>query len=313
MKQFLRTTFSWENAPILAILTGFVGLAWIASYLSQPAVAQTPGGLQAPSYSTALSARETFYRDVVRRAGKSSFLWVIASGETTMSTDVANGFAGKTLTYNESLVTFDEQPEYLGAGFSVELNGTDEEADTPDSADLTFAASAFSMVALVKMSDRTNSTIIAKWDETNAAEAREYEFGFNATDSLFLTLVDESATSPTIALTTDSAAAIPEGEWALLTATFNGGTSGAGITFYKNGSSVAGTVADGDGDGESDFVAMENLSTIFSLGYIEGTGGAKENFFDGEIAFVLVTQKELSANDVGVIVRSVNRYFGLTL
>ena len=68
--------------------------------------------------------------DLLRVLGDCRLLWLPNLTDTTTSTERSR-HAG-TITWSESLASFDTRPARLGSGVAVAFNGTDEEGDVPD-------------------------------------------------------------------------------------------------------------------------------------------------------------------------------------
>ena len=151
----------------------------------------------------------------------------------------------------------------------------------------------------------TNSTIGSKLDLTSGAEVREWLFWLDAADKLNLELWDESAAAKIGKASKDT---ITEDEWQLLSATWDNTAASSGIKLYKNGTELAATA-----DDTGTFVDVENLTVVPSFGDYEGTGGTNINFFDGEMAMILMVGKALTALDLDNIRVWCNAFFDLNL
>tara|TARA_Y100000310_G_scaffold330207_1_gene401475 strand:+ start:439 stop:1260 length:822 start_codon:yes stop_codon:yes gene_type:complete len=248
--------------------------------------------------------RAEFLRALRRITGRCSVVWLPGTGDTTTTTGDETALAGKTFTYNHSIATYDTPVEHLGGGVAIRFNGTDEEFDTPDTADLTYVAgSEMSIVALVNPIDATSSCIASKFDETTASEAREWLFELDGSDKLHYQMWDESANASIGSASQDT---ITQNEWQLLTGTYDGAAASSGVLLYKNATLLADTDSD-----TGTFVASENGATVVSFGNHEGTGGTSVNFFDGRMAMILIVNKVMSVGDLKAVVRLCNEYFDL--
>ncbi len=193
----------------------------------------------------------------------------------------ASGLA-PTWTPNEALSAFDTPFNLNSPGSWKELipvltmNGTDEEMDTPDNAYWSDVG-AFSMGAWIYLNTIASNVILAKWDETTATPLREFHFSVDSNGDIGLTIYDESENA---AVGRKDDVALTVNTWYFVVATWDGGTDAAGVSIYIDG------VAADDADivDDAGFANAEDLATIMSLGYLEGTGGAKEQLFDGIIA-----------------------------
>ena len=117
-------------------------------------------------------------------------------------------------------------------------------------------------------------------------------------------LYDESANAQIGRL---DATALGQGQEALLVATYDGSRSSAGMRIYLDGSRV-----DDTDNNSGTYVAMENTAQEVQLGFYTGASAAT-NYFDGKMAFVGMTGKELTQQEVWTLKEAVNGYFGLSL
>lgn len=217
----------------------------------------------------------------------------------------ATGPTDLTWTANEALALFDtsfdltDPANWKGIIPILTFNGSNEEADTPDdgfwSRDDAGGANGFSVGAWVWMTDATSSAILAKYDETGAAEAREWLFYINSGDVLQLIIYDESLNLGPRRAAGD---AMVQLRWVFVVATYDGGggaTAADGITMYINGSANNAAASN-----QGSYIGMENLGTIVTLGHSLSSGGTA--FFDGKMAGgpmgPFFTHKELSAIEV---------------
>lgn len=225
----------------------------------------------------------------------------------------ASGVAA-TFTWSEAPTDFDTPPAFQGLIPTVSLNGTDEEADTPDVAYWSFGADGtggneptLSFGVWAKISEATDGCLLSKFNSDDSF--REYIFRTGDDDSLELALYDESvAGNPSIKINTD--AAISEGVWHFLVATYDGSAAPSGMVLYVDGSAPAQTATD-----DVAYVAMENLGSEFRLGHIVASGGVPSSFLDGVIAGgplgPFVTTKELSAAEVSRLYQMGARLLGV--
>ena len=223
------------------------------------------------------------------------------SGRTTVTTV---GEEASIFTYSEAISAFDKPPYPKGPARIpiVPFNGTDEEADTPDSTYWSRGDgtndSAFSLGIWANMVDTSGSRdLLGKWDATSASALREWLFFINSSDELSILLYDESANVST-ARSSDSA--ITMGSLRFFTVTYDGtGGASAGntITLYDNGSVLASTATN-----NGSYVAMENLSSLPTLGTNILNIGPLGNFFGDEMVGgplgPFFTQKELTADEI---------------
>ena len=159
---------------------------------------------------------------------------------------------------------------WVGRAPKLTFNGTSDRMTTPDATYWTRALAAFSVGAWVYLTDATSSAVMAKY--TTTGNLREWQFWFNSADKLQLVLWDEDdAATPNATLDTEANAAISEGVWHHVVATYDGSANASGIDIYIDGAVVASTDTD-----DVNFVSMRNYTAVVELG--TGNGG---NFFDG--------------------------------
>ncbi len=184
-------------------------------------------------------------------------------------------------TPNEALSAFDT-PFNLSSPNSwkglipvLTMNGTDEEMDTPDNAYWSDVG-AFSVGAWIYLNTIASNVILAKWDES-ATELREFHFSVDSNGDLGFVIYDESEDA-SIGRKFDTPLVV--NTWYHVVGTFDGGTDASGISIALNGA----LVDDADIIDDAGFANAEDTATVMSLGYLEGSGGAKEQLFDGIIA-----------------------------
>lgn len=158
---------------------------------------------------------------------------------------------------------------------------------------------AFSVGAWVNVTDSAAfRVILSKWDD-GASNEREWLFGISATDALELHLADQSAG---VTCKRASDAAITQGSWVFLVATYDGGagaTAANGIKLYQNAALLASTATN-----NAAYVNMEDLTQVLGVGVRRAAGVLTEPFngsMAGGIAGPFLAKKELSAEDVRVL------------
>ncbi|MCH8848225.1 MAG: hypothetical protein J4N29_05065 [Chloroflexi bacterium] len=256
---------------------------------------------QGPRSRTGDQVDRQLVHDLLAVLGDCRLLWLPDLADTTTSTE--RGRHAGTITWSESLGSWDATRARLGAGVAVAFNGTDEEGDVPDAGRYSFGDGAadqpFSIVALIKPdANDALMTIVGKLD---SAAAEEWELSLSASGHPQLVLTDESAAAT---LAGRDAAAAGTG-WVLLAATYDGSRAASGLRLYKDAANR--TLTD---DSSGAYTAMENTAASVHLGARYAT---KERFFDGSIALVAVTAKALGTDDVWAVKEVVNSYFGLSL
>src|SRR3990167_2926914 len=215
-----------------------------------------------------------------------------AADKTTVTTRGAGAGNGLVFTYSEARSAFDNALRYKGIRKVPiqQVNGTDEEADSPDAAYWSRVSAVFSVGAWVNMVDATGSVILAKYD---SPADREWQFALDGSDKLTLVCYDESAVDPAFILSADDTN-FPQGVWVFAVGTYNGSADATGINLYRDGALIASTDTD-----SANFIALEDLTSTVQLGFRLLT---PENLFDGSIAGgplgPFYTQRELSASDV---------------
>ncbi len=256
-----------------------------------------------------------YYDAVMRTLGAAGVILPIGDphhgqpGATTFST---KGGEQVTFTWSEAPRAFDtvldltDPVSFQGIMPLVTFNGTDEEADTPDAAFWTRGDgandSAMSLGAWVNVTGGHASIILARFDNTLAAEVREWRFLIDGNDNLEFQTFDESAN---VGAQRISDAAVPTGVWILVVATYDGtggadamGTSGSVAdngTLYVDGEIIASTANDSGA-----YVAMEDLSAPTTFAH-RLLGGVTQLFGGSMIGGPLgpfFTPKELSSGEV---------------
>lgn len=242
--------------------------------------------------------RDDFASDLMSLFGDTPLLWLPKNTDTINTTDAS--LNQRTITYDATVAA---RRSNRGSGIAIEFDGSANEADTPDTDNLSFGNGAsdepFSIVSLVKPdTNDTQRVIIAK---QNSTSAEEYLLQLTSAGHPELVLYDESA-SATIAMSHEVAVGT---DWVLLTATYNGNGSTSGIRLYKNGLAVTGTVGSG-----GTYVAMENTAALLHIG---ARYTVKQNFFDGGMALNAIVAGEISPSYVWAMKQFVNGFFDLSL
>ena len=210
-------------------------------------------------------------------------------------------------TWSEAPSSFDTPLDLTGAdSFQgivplLTLNGTDEEADTPDAAYWSPGDGAndspFSIVSWANVTDTaTVRALLSKWGASGSPGDREWIFQISALDKLELYAEDESAG---VAVRRTGNAAVPMGRWAQFAVTYDGAGGAAAmdaVTLYVDGVVYASTAYNNAG-----YVAMEDKTepVMFAA---QRSGGTPSQFFNGQIAGgplgPLFVRKELSADEM---------------
>jgi hypothetical protein len=253
-------------------------------------------------------ALDHFRRDLLATLGDARLLWLPKASDTTTNTDDTRN--ARVITY-DATIAGDINP--LGSGVVWDLDGTVEEADTPNVTALSFGDGAvdqaFSVMALFNSdTPATGSTLVSKWDTNNSSgEKREWIFG-NLTGSGFpiFALYDDVANDQ---IGRYYATVNAADTWIFTVATYDGSASLTGIRLYKDGVRVDDTDV-----GAGGYIATKNLDTPVNIGANLDTGGTSPtNFFNGELGLVAITGKELNIDDIWQIKTLINGFFDLSL
>ena len=258
---------------------------------------------QGPRSRTGDQVDRQLVHDLLAVLGDCRLLWLPDLADTTTSTE--RGRHAGTITWSESLGSWDATRARLGAGVAVAFNGTDEQGDVPDADRCSFGDGAadqgFSVGALIKP-DVTNATMVVMGKQESSA-AEEWLLQINPSGFVALFCRDESAGGQISQRDETS----PIGtDWVLVVATYDGSRTRAGISIYRDGVETA-TYTNGD---TGTYEAMENTAARVHIGARYAT---KERFFDGSMAFAFVTAKVLGADDLWTMKELANSYFGLSL
>ena len=178
----------------------------------------------------------------------------------------------------------------------IDMNGTDEEADTPDAAYWSRALAAFSVGAWVNLRDATSSAILAKY--TTSGDLREWVFQLTSGDFLQLIIYDENdAVTPNASIDTRANAVLAQDIWVFVVATYDGTANASGINLYQDGVLVASTDTD-----DANFLSARDTTSVVEFGKSNGAA-----FFDGRIAGgpcgPFFVQAELTAEQVANLFR----------
>lgn len=201
-------------------------------------------------------------------------------------------------TYSEAVNAFDVVPSLNGPGRipAIHFNGTDEEADSPDTAYWSRGDgvndSTMSVGAWVYITDTAAGRhIIAKW--TNSGNQREWRFYIDGSDNLIFQLRDESGP---FNAQRQLAATVKQGAWHFYVATYDGGggaTAADGIKLYEDGVDVSGTATN-----NASYVAMENGTSVVSIGMRPPANGMYNGRMAGGPLGPFFVQRELSADEI---------------
>lgn len=246
--------------------------------------------------------RQQFLSQLLAITGDTRLLWLPASTDTTTSTD--QSLNARTATYDATIAA---QLAPLGLGHSVSFDGSTDYATVPDADGLSFgngtADSAFSVIAVVNVTNTAAARAILT-KRGSGATVREWEFIVSGGDALQLFLWDDSVgVSPVRA----SDAAITQGSWIMVGATYSAATGGAtaanDIVLYQDGLAVASTATN-----QATYVAMENLGGVVGLGTRASVAAIP---FQGSMAMVAIVAKALSASEMWASYQLNKWFFGI--
>ena len=250
--------------------------------------------------------RDEFISRILGIAGDPDLLWIPATADTTTSTDKSRH--GATITYDATVAA---RRVRRGSGWALTFDGINDEGDIPDADRYSYVEPAtFSVVALAKPTDATPTaanTVIARWDKDTDGESREWRFFLTSTAGLIsLEIYDESAN----AYVGRTAPAMSDATWGLIGATYDGSGSVVGINIYEDGA-VVDTLSTSGGT----YAAMENTTAIVSLGHTLSAAATPvaEEFWTGDLGFILLARKALSREEMWEIKNLVNSFYDLAL
>ena len=243
-----------------------------------------------------------YYQAVLNVLGSTGVILPIGDphhGQPNATTFTTKGEEQLTFTWSEAPSAFDtaldltSPDSFQGIVPVVTLNGTDEEADSPDATYWSRGDGSndfpMSLGLWAYLVDPTSSSFLSKY---GAGGSQEYIAHLNGADKLQFIARDGSAALEVNRL---SDAAVSADVWHHIVLTYDG-TGGAtamdGATWYLDGAAVASTATNNGG-----YVAMENTGQAVELG--DRTNGS---FFDGKMAGgplgPFFAQVELTADQV---------------
>jgi hypothetical protein len=281
-------------------LTGDITVAASIYVVNAPTEGETNAAIYVAS-GVIIEPQDTakFVADLYDICGDIRFLWMPSLSGTT-ATDKSRH--GATVTYSKEISTWDTTPSSLGRGITADFDGTDEQADTPHNARLSFGDGAndepFSMLVLMNP-DAINADYGLLNKEVGST--REYLLRQTSTGKLLFHLWDESTNGAIIRTGTVNQSA---DTWALVGTTYDGSALASGMTIWKNGAVTASTATE-----DATYTAMEAANIVVSVGCL----GDPAWFYNGEMAFALITAKELNADEQWAVKELVNAFYDLTL
>ena len=224
----------------------------------------------------------------------------ITGNSRTLTTRNSSGSAvgiGSTLT-----PSFMHQPASISFTGSFFFN-------TPDNAAFSFGNGAndtpFSVVVLAKLTDVTDTALLAKWDETTGVEQREWRFFIDSGGNLNGSMYDESADA---SIGRECSATVEAaGIWHTYILTKSAAVNNAAVNLYSNASNC-----DDADTGAGAYTAMEDLTALVGS-YTTAAAGTRAQILDGQAAIVFVIPQELTAAQVRLLDMLLRGYAGLQL
>ena len=273
------------------------------AYSEIPGIDRAWYGRQAPEGSpVADQLKYDFASRLQSIVGDLRLLYMPDGADGTTNTDLSRYAA--TLTYDATVAG---NLTRLGSGLYWTLDGTADEADTPDAARYSFGDgtldSPFSLIALVNVTATTGiKEVLTKYDITTGVTAREWRFYFDASEFPTFEVYDESAAANIGRQ--DATAAIGD---QLFTCTYDGTRVAAGIDIYLNLTAVDDTASSA-----GTYVAMEDTASLVRLGMSKGAS-AQVNFFNGRIYMVALVGGKMSLDEIFAVRELCNSYFDMAL
>lgn len=216
-------------------------------------------------------------------------LWTL---QEITGTDIGDsGVNNNDFTASASVATWFSHANRCTA---LNFNGTTQYLYRANDTDFDFGDgagndTAFSVIACIKPSAVASRTVIAKYDLTAASEAREWKVFFDANGYPTIELYDESADAY---IGRQQTALYTTGTWSTLMTTYDASETSAGCKIYVNGVQV-----DNGNHQGAVYNSMDVVNTNLYGGCTEDAAGAQAEFFQGDMCFLGVAAKELSARE----------------
>ena len=215
------------------------------------------------------------------------------AGGFDVTTFTTVGAEQLTFTWPEAPNNFGIPPTAQGNVPVLTFNGTDIDASTPDSDFWSRGDGnndfAFSVGMWTNFDFPTSSELMSKW----TAGAPEWTIQTHDQGSIALFMIDPSTEAFAGGI---AGSAVTQDGWHFFVITYDGRgglNAGSGIRIYKDGSILPRFV-----DGNSGYVAMENLGGSVHLGSRGGTAGFLNGKVAGDIIGPFFTQKKLILSEV---------------
>ena len=247
--------------------------------------------------------RQAFVSRLMEIFGDTRLLWIPKEADTLSTTESSRH--ARVLTYDANIAGPPSRLSTIGSGFQLDFDGTDDEGDTPDVANLSFGDSVndmpFSVLWLGNPdSDTSAQTLVSK---QNSASVDEWELHLTVTNGYpTFDLIDASA-SGIIGRSHDVDIGTSD---VFIASTYDGSGAVTGINIYKD----AALVDNGTGGTTGTYTAMEDTASLLRVGTRYTTN---ERFYNGKVAMVAVVAKELRIDEIWAIKELINAFYGLSL
>lgn len=172
---------------------------------------------------------------------------------------------------------------------SIKFDGTDDNVSIADNDRYTFGASTastdrpMSLSVFTNLTDATSAGLISKY----ATNQREYQLYTDASDKLYAVVWDDSASAYIGRYYNTALTSTLEGAWHLITMTYDGSASAAGIKLYLDSKQI-----DDTDYTSGSYVAMENKTATVTLGKSD-TSYANGQLDDARIYNYALTQAQI--------------------
>lgn len=245
--------------------------------------------------------KDEFVARMLDICGDVRFFALAQSGDTTTTVEKSRHAA--IVTWSKDISTFDNPPNTLGEGYYWDFDGVDEEGDTPDVDRLSFGDGGndnpFSILSLIKP-DAFAATMIVVSKE-NSSSLEEYRVDISTSGYVTLNLSDDSSAGQIRATYETSLGT----DWTLVGISYNGLSLKDGISIAVDGLNKTLTYGI-----TTSHDAMEAGASLLRIANKYST---PQDFFNGKIAFILITGKELTTAEQWEIKTLVNWYYDLSL
>lgn len=186
------------------------------------------------------------------------------------------------LTASPTLISWDTNPTFDNKLVLHNFNGTDEYMTRSDDTDFYVDDTGGSGPVTWFWAGNIDDTaaergIMSVWDETNAAEKREWKITVDSNDKLRVDIFDETNNVGCYRLTD---AAIDVGNFHVYSINYTGAGGAAaanGITIYEDGVVQASTATNNGA-----YVGMRDSGAPFYVGPYEDNGGSLTAYYDGQ-------------------------------